>query len=185
MVGYERPERFWVLGPTPHALAHRGRTNLNVPGESNSSIRILLVDHKPSVRRGLKMRLALEEDLEVVGEAGDATEAISLARALRPDVILMDVELPGVSGIAATETLRAVAPQSAVVIFTLRDAAATREQARAAGAAAFVAKHRTEEVLLATIRAVAATYAKQGRHDRHSAGTEEEHRDDTRDHRDA
>ena len=118
-------------------------------------IRLLLVDCQPVVRRGLRMRLALEEDLVVVGEAGDATEAISLARTLRPDVILMEVELPGASGIEATEKLRGAAPHSAVVFFTLRDDAATQERARAAGATAFVAKHRTEGALLATIRGVA------------------------------
>ncbi len=127
---------------------------MNDPGAR--PIRLLLVDRKPAVRRGLKMRFALEEDLVVVGEASDATEAISLARALRPDVVLMEVELPGVSGITATEKLRGAAQHSAVVIFTLRDDAATQERARAAGAAAFVAKHRTEGALLATIRGVAA-----------------------------
>jgi pilus assembly protein CpaE len=121
------------------------------------------------------MRFALEEDLEVAGEAGDATGAVSLARALRPDVVLIDVDMPGMSGIAATERLRAAAPWSAVVIFTLRDDAATQAQARAAGAAAFVAKHQTEETLLAAIRGVAATHRKQGRHNRASPGTEEEH----------
>jgi DNA-binding NarL/FixJ family response regulator len=126
---------------------------LNTPG--TGPIRLLLVDCQPSVRRGLKMRFALEPDLEVVGEACDAAEAFSLARALLPDVILMDVELPGVSGIAATETLRTATPQSAVVIFTLRDDAATSARTREAGAAAFVAKHQTEETLLAAIRGVA------------------------------
>jgi DNA-binding NarL/FixJ family response regulator len=153
---------------------------MNDPGGSNRPIRLLLVDHRPSVQRGLKMRFAMEEDLEVVGEAAEATEAIPLARTLRPDVILMDVEM---SGIASAGRLRAAAPQSAVVIFTLHDDAATREQARAAGAAAFVAKHRTEEVLLEAIRGVAATYRKQGRHDRVAAGTEES-TDDTRERRD-
>jgi DNA-binding NarL/FixJ family response regulator len=153
---------------------------MNAPGGSNRPIRLLLVDHRPSVQRGLKMRLAMEEDLEVVGEAAEATGAIPLARNLRPDVILMDVEM---SGIAAARRLRAVTPQSAVVIFTLHDDAATRQQARAAGAAAFVAKHRTEEVLLEAIRGVAATYRKQGRHDRVAASTEES-TDDTRDRRD-
>ncbi len=129
---------------------------MNAPG-GTKPIRLLLVDDQPAVRRGLRMRFALEEDLEVVGEAGDAIEAMLLARTLRPDVILMDVEMPGMSGIAATESLRAAAALSAVVVFTLRDDAATRERARAAGAAAFVAKHRTEEVLLAAIREVAAT----------------------------
>jgi two-component system, NarL family, nitrate/nitrite response regulator NarL len=126
---------------------------LNAPG--NRPIRLLLVDRQPAVRRGLRMRFALEEDLEVVGEAGDAAEAISLAGALRPDVVLMDVETPGNGGILAIERLRTVAPRSAVVVFTLRDDAATRDQARGAGAAAFVAKHQTEEVLLAAIRGAA------------------------------
>ena len=63
------------------------------------------------------MRFALEPDLEVVGEAGDIAEAIPLACALRPDVILMDVELPGVRGSAAIETLHTATPQSGMVIF--------------------------------------------------------------------
>ena len=109
------------------------------------------------------MRFALEPDLEVVGEAGYTTEAIPLAHALRPDVILMDVQLSGTDAISTIETLRTATPQSAVVIFTLRDDAATQEQARAAGAEAFVAKHRTEELLLAAIRGVAAE--QQGRND--------------------
>jgi DNA-binding NarL/FixJ family response regulator len=113
------------------------------------------------VRRGLKMRFALEPDLKVVGEAGDAVEAIPLARTLHPDVILMDVELPGVSGTAAIETLSTATPHSGVVIFTLRDDAATRGRARAAGAA-FVAKHQTEETLLAAIRGVATEQLGRG-----------------------
>ena len=129
---------------------------MSVP--SAGPVRLLLVDCQPSVRRGLKMRFGLESDLEVVGEACDATEAISLARTLRPDVILMDVELPGVGGIAAIETLRTATPDSTVVVFTLRDDAATSARARAAGAQAFVAKHQTEETLLAAIRGVATAW---------------------------
>ena len=91
---------------------------------------------------------------------------------------------PGTGGIMADETLRTATPESAVVIFTLRDDAATQERARAAGAAAFVAKHRTEETLLAAIREVAVTHGKQRQHDHVSAGEEEEHRDDMRDRRD-
>jgi len=143
---------------------------LNAP--ATKPIRLLLVDDQRAVRRGLRMRFALEEDLEVVGEAGDASEAMSLACALGPDVILMDVELPGVSGIAAIETLRTATPHSAVVIFTLRDDAATRARARAAGAAAFVAKHQTEEALLAAIRRATVEHEK------------EEYGDDMRDRRD-
>jgi DNA-binding NarL/FixJ family response regulator len=147
----------------PGDLADMGGSNLNAPGGGTKPIRLLLVDDQPAVRRGLRMRFALEPDLEVVGEADDAVEAIPLARALRPDVVLMDVELPGMDGISALEMLRTATPRSAVVIFTLRDDAATQEKARAAGAEAFVAKHRTEELLLAAIRGVAAE--QQGRND--------------------
>jgi DNA-binding NarL/FixJ family response regulator len=134
---------------------------LNVPGDGTMPIRLLLVDDQPAVRRGLRMRFALEPDLEVVGEAGGVAEAISLARALHPDVVLMDVEMPGVSGIAAIATLRRVAPHSTVVIFTLYDDAAMRARAREAGATAFVAKHQTEETLLAAIRRAAAEHEQE------------------------
>jgi DNA-binding NarL/FixJ family response regulator len=130
------------------------------------TIRLLLVDDRPTVRRGLRIWLALQPDLEVVGEASDGSEAISLARALRPDVVLMDVEMPGMDGISATAALRSLAPQSAVVILTLHDDAATRTRAREAGAAAFVAKHLMEETLLAEIRRVALAHEKQRRHER-------------------
>ena len=134
---------------------------MDVPGDGTKPIRLLLVDDQPAVRRGLRMRFALEPDLEVVGEVGGVAEAISLARALHPDVVLMDVEMPGVSGIAAIATLRRVAPHSTVVIFTLYDDAAMRTRAREAGAAAFVAKHQTEEALLVAIRRAAVKQEKE------------------------
>jgi DNA-binding NarL/FixJ family response regulator len=134
---------------------------VNTPGADNRSIRLLLVDDQPAVQRGLKMRFALEPDLEVVGEAGGVADAISLARALHPDVVLMDVEMPGVDGISAIAALRQVAPHSAVVLFTLYDDAALRARARNVGAVAFVAKHQTEETLLAAIRRAATVHGEQ------------------------
>ena len=122
---------------------------------AREKIRILLVDDQPAVRRGLAMRLSLEPDVEVVGEAGDGAAAISLTEELRPDVVLMDVEMPGMDGVEATQELRAVAPHSAVVVLTLYDDTATRARARGAGARAFVAKHEVEETLLETIRRTA------------------------------
>jgi DNA-binding NarL/FixJ family response regulator len=134
---------------------------LNPPGAGTKPIKLLLVDDQPAVRRGLRMRFALEPDLEVIGEAGDATEAISLAQTLGPDVVLMDVDMSDIDGILAIAMLRQVAPHSTVVIFTLYDDAAMRARVREAGAAAFVAKHQTEEALLAAIRRAAVEHEKE------------------------
>jgi len=124
------------------------------------------VDDRQAVRRGLRIWLALEPNLEVVGEAGGAAEAISLTQTLHPDVVLMDVEMPDIDGISTTAVLRSVAPECAVVILTLHDDTTTRARAREAGAEAFVAKHEMEETLLAEIWRVAARHERQRQHDR-------------------
>lgn len=102
-------------------------------------IRVLLVDDEAPVRRGLRMLLDLEDDLQIVGEAADGDSALAAARALRPDVVLMDVEMPGVNGISATGQLSRTEP-CAVVILSIHDDGVTRNRAKKAGARAFVAK---------------------------------------------
>lgn len=101
------------------------------------------------------MRLALEPDLEIAGEASDGLEALSLTQALNPAVVVMNIEMPRMDGIAATERLRELAPRVAVVIHSLHDDAVTRERARRAGADAFVEKCGAVEPLLAAIRRAA------------------------------
>jgi DNA-binding NarL/FixJ family response regulator len=118
-------------------------------------IKLLLVDDQPTVRQGLRMRLTLEPDLTVVGEASTAEEALALVQSLAPDIVLMDVEMPGMDGIAATVAVRASARQSAVVILSIHDDALTRARAQAAGAVAFVEKRGKTEELLAAIRQAA------------------------------
>jgi DNA-binding NarL/FixJ family response regulator len=117
-----------------------------------SMIKLLLVDDQPSVRMGLRMRLALETDVTIVGEAGDGEAALSLAQTLHPDVIVMDVQMPRMDGISATAALRTVAPRSSVVLLSLYDDAATRARGQEAGALAFVQKQGTMDALLAAIR---------------------------------
>ncbi len=125
--------------------------------KGEATISIVLVDDQATVRRGLRMRLTMEPDVEVVGEAESGEAALRLVRALSPDVVLMDVEMPGMDGIVATAELRATAPHVAVVILSLYDDARTRARAREAGAAAFVAKHQAKTTLLATIRRVVSS----------------------------
>lgn len=122
-------------------------------------ITILLVDDQPNIRRGLRMRLGLEADLSIVGEACDGAAALSLAEELAPGVVLMDAEMPGMDGIAATAEMARRAPGCRVVMLTLHDDAATRERARCAGACAFVAKHEIDHALMAAIRGAASAGA--------------------------
>jgi DNA-binding NarL/FixJ family response regulator len=118
-------------------------------------IRVLLVDDQPAARRGLRVRFHLEPDLQVVGEASTGSEALTLVKELKPDVVLMDVEMPGMDGIEATAVLRTVAPQSAVVVLSIHTDRQTRIRAQAAGAVAFVEKRGTPDTLLAAIRQAA------------------------------
>lgn len=115
-------------------------------------IKLLLVDDQSIVRQGLRMQLALEPDLIVVGEAENGEQVLVLAAQLHPDVILMDVELPLMDGITATARLRVADPKCAVVILSLYDDAKTRAAAQAAGAVAFVGKQESSETLLTAIR---------------------------------
>jgi YesN/AraC family two-component response regulator len=87
---------------------------------------IVLVDDQATVRRGLRMRLTIEPDMEVVGEAESGEAALRLVRFVSPDVVLMDIEMPDMDGIAATAALRATAPHVAVVILSLYEDARTR-----------------------------------------------------------
>ena len=121
----------------------------------------MLVDDQRSVRRGLRLRLALEPDLSIVGEAPDGPTAIELAAALRPDVVLMDVEMSGMDGISAAAALRTMAPESAVVMLSLHGDPATRARAEAAGAVAFVEKQTAERSLLMVIREAAAKKSRE------------------------
>ena len=118
-------------------------------------IALLLVDDHPAARRVVRTCVELEPDLTVVGEAGDAPTALALAERLAPDVVLLDLEMPGMGGIEAAAALRRDAPGSAVVVFTLYDDARNRAAARAAGAAGCVGKQEPVEALLRAIRRAA------------------------------
>lgn len=115
-------------------------------------IKVLLVDDQPSVCAGLRLRLELEPDLQVVGEASNGATAAAIAPTVQPDVALVDVEMPDMDGITLIQVLRQVAPHCLVISLTLHDDAATRQRALAGGATAFITKQADVAVLLEAIR---------------------------------
>jgi len=119
-------------------------------------IRILLVDDQQLIRLGFGLVLGAEDDLDVVGEAANGAEAIDLAASLRPDVILMDVRMPGLDGIEATRRIVAALPSSRIIILTTFDLDEYAFGALRAGASGFLLKDALPSELIAAIRAVHA-----------------------------
>jgi len=118
-------------------------------------IRVLIVDDQVLVRTGFRLILSAEPDLEVVGEAGDGGEAIALARTTAPDVVLMDVRMPDVDGIEATQAIVREPTSPRVLVLTTFDLDDVVYDALRAGASGFLLKDAPEERLLTAIRVVA------------------------------
>jgi two-component system response regulator NreC len=119
------------------------------------SIRILIVDDHAVVRAGLRLLVDAEDDLEAVGEAGNARDAVFQARALEPDVILMDVVMPDQSGIDVLPTLLHERPETKVLVLSMQDDPQYVRQAFAAGALGYVLKEAADTEVVSAIRAVA------------------------------
>lgn len=120
------------------------------------TIRVQLVDDHPVVRAGLRALLDAESDLEVVGEAEGGLPAISLARRLRPDILLTDLLLPDIDGVAVTQSIRADLPDTQVVVLTsVSEEDASVVRAIRAGAIGYVLKNADIDVLVQTIRSAA------------------------------
>ena len=118
--------------------------------------RILLADDHVVVRMGLASIISFEEDLEVVAEADSGDEAVSLAGRLRPDVIVMDLMMPGLSGAQATAAILAENPQAKVLVLTTFPGSADLAFALQAGARGALVKTSSQDVILAAIRDIAA-----------------------------
>jgi DNA-binding NarL/FixJ family response regulator len=119
-------------------------------------ISVLIVDDHALFRAGLRSRLELEQDITPVGEAATAAQAVSKARALQPDLVLLDLLLPGTSGHEAIPELAKVSPRSRVLVVSSQAAPSSVRQALSAGAAGYVPKRASDEELVAAIRQVAA-----------------------------
>ena len=118
---------------------------------SATPLRLLVVDDHPLFRRGLTALLATQARLQVVGEAGDAGEALRRAAELQPDVILLDHHLPGVSGVDVLEGLRQAAPQARVLMLTVSEDADTLTRALQRGAHGYLLKTVDSDGLVAAI----------------------------------
>ena len=116
------------------------------------NIRILVIDDHQVVREGLRHMLELEADIEVVGDAGDANEALTQVESLSPEVILMDIKMPGVDGIELTRQLKEKQPSCNIIMLTLYDEYLT--DAIEAGATGYLLKDVKREELVRAIRAV-------------------------------
>ena len=119
-------------------------------------IRVLIADDHPLFAEALMLALMAEERIELVGHAWDGGETVELAANSKPDVVLMDVQMPVLDGIQATREVRRRSPYSRVVVLTSDESEATRAAAFAAGASAYLTKTCHADDLLETIRSVAS-----------------------------
>lgn len=133
------PERMPVPGPRP----------------GSGVIRVLVVDDHALMRRALVGLLAAQDDMEVVAEAGDGEGAVKAALRHRPDVVVMDIKMPGMSGAEATSSICSELPEIAVVVLSMCDESICGAEMARAGAAAYVEKSRPPSQLLESIRSVA------------------------------
>ncbi|SCG07132.1 two component transcriptional regulator, LuxR family [Streptomyces sp. MnatMP-M17] len=142
-------------------MAEEGRAGARRPAGSvaagrGRAIRVLLVDDHQVVRRGLRTFLEIQDDIEVVGEASDGGEGVARAEELRPDVVLMDIKMPGMDGIEALRKLRELDNPARVLIVTSFTEKRTVVPALRAGASGYVYKDVDPEALAGAIRSVHA-----------------------------
>jgi two-component system, NarL family, response regulator NreC len=119
-------------------------------------ITVVLVDDHAVVRSGLRLLLDAQDDIDVVGEAGNAKDAIFRARALKPDVILLDIVMPGESGIEVLPRLVKEAPETRVLVLSMQDDPSYVREAFAAGASGYVLKEAVDEEVVSAVREIAA-----------------------------
>ncbi|MCI0399032.1 MAG: response regulator [Chloroflexi bacterium] len=120
----------------------------------SDKIRVLIVDDLPETRENVRKLLQFEPDMEVIGQAGDGNQAVEMARQHRPDVVLMDINMPGVDGIGASQTISKAVPEAQVIIMSVQSEADYLRRAMLAGARDFLMKPFSGDELVAAIRRV-------------------------------
>jgi DNA-binding NarL/FixJ family response regulator len=132
----------------------RARTQLKIV---KAPVRVLIVDDHALFAEALMLTLGIDGRIDVVGHASDGAEAVTLTRTLRPDVLLMDLHMPGMDGIQATKAVRRVSPRVRVVMVTASASPQCRQWAREAGAVRYVTKDTPARDLLDTVVEVASS----------------------------
>jgi len=117
-------------------------------------IRVMIVDDHPAVRKGIAALIESEPDLQVVGQTGDGREAVDLFRKLKPDIVLMDLRLPGMGGVEAIMAIRKEFADARIIVLTTFDADEDIYRAIQSGAKSYLLKDTPDDELAATIRAV-------------------------------
>lgn len=127
---------------------------MNSTPDRPNPLRIVIAEDQELVRRGMALLLKMEPDMEVVGEASDGVEAVELAQTLNPDIILMDLHMPRMGGVAATREITRAQPSTQVLVLTTLDDDETVYAAIRAGAHGYLLKDASEQELLETIRSL-------------------------------
>lgn len=124
--------------------------------EGTSAIRVLIVDDHPVLRAGVAAMLGNEDDMVVVGEAGDGAEALTQFRALRPDIVMMDLQMPGMNGVEATVAIRSEAPSAKILVLTTFSGDVQAVRALRAGASGYLLKNSLRGHMVEAVRKVHA-----------------------------
>jgi len=127
-----------------------------MPSKKRNPIRLLIVDDHPAFRMGLAALIQSQQDMEVAAECGDGQQAVDLFRTVKPDVTLMDLRLPGLSGVEAILAIRKEFPEARVIVVTTYDWDEDVYRAMQSGAKSYLLKDMTQEQIAGTIRAVHA-----------------------------
>src|SRR5215213_8341607 len=130
--------------------------NDGAPQAEAARLRVLLVEDHEIVREGVRVMVGAQSDMEVVGEAGDGRTALRLAEVLRPDVVVMDISMPDMNGLQATEKMKQCCPEVKILMLTRHTDLGFLQQILGAGASGYVLKQSASTELLRAIRAVAS-----------------------------
>ena len=122
--------------------------------EERNRIQVVIADDHPVVREGLRSLLLTAADMEVIGEAGTGAEAVVQAQALQPEIMLLDIRMPGGNGLAVLKQIKAASPHTSVIMVTMHDNPDYISRAIAAGAAGYVLKEASRQDFLTAIRTV-------------------------------